>query len=84
MLDDAVQPEFLEAIGFCLVASDAFHWNTDSPEGARVADVAIDWSAPDSNYPLTHTNVAAWRRRLLGEEARFETERLTLRLSGPA
>jgi hypothetical protein len=75
VLDGSVQAELLEAIGFCLVASDTFHWDTDSPAGERVADVACDWSAPEINYPLTLPNVAAWRRRLLGEEARFETKR---------
>jgi hypothetical protein len=75
ILDGSVHAELLEAIGFCLVASDAFHWDTVSPDGERVADVAYDWSAPEINYPLTLPNVAAWRRRLLGEEARFETKR---------
>ncbi len=74
VLGGSVQIELLEAIGFCLVASDAFHWDTDSPEGERVAEVAYDWSAPEINYPLTLPNVVAWRRRLLGEGARFETK----------
>jgi hypothetical protein len=73
VLDGGIQPGLLEAIGFCLVASDAFHWDGDSPEGGRVAEVVYDWSAPEINYPLTHPNVTAWRRRLLGEEARLET-----------
>jgi len=72
VLDGAIQPALLEAIGFCLVASDAFHWDSDSSDGGRVADVAYAWSAPEINYPLTHPNVGAWRRRLLGEEVSFE------------
>src|SRR6266850_231968 len=57
--DFEVRPHHL---GFCLVASDAFHWNGDSPEGGRVAEVAHDWASPEINYPLTVSNVAAWRR----------------------
>ena len=72
VLDGSVSVDSLEAIGFCLVASDAFLWDSNSPGGERVADVAHDWSAPEVNYPLTLTNVAAWRRCLLGEEACFE------------
>ena len=71
MLDGAIQLALLEAIGFCVVASDAFHWGVGSPEGDRVSAVAYEWSAPEANYPLTHPNVGAWRRRLLGEEATF-------------
>jgi|SRR5262250_2149487 len=75
VLRGSLQVELLEAIGFCLAASDAFHWDSSSPEGERVAAVVYEWSAPEINNPLTLTNVAAWRRRLLGEEPRFETER---------
>ena len=72
ILNGEIQPGLLEAIGFCLVASDAFHWDSSSPEGGRVADVVCDWSAPEINYPFTLPNIRAWRSRLLGEEARFE------------
>ena len=74
VLGGAVKPGLLEAIGFCLVASDAFHWNRDSPEGGRVAEVAHDWASPEINYPLTAANVATWRRRLLGEDVSLETK----------
>jgi hypothetical protein len=73
VLDGTVPIEQLKAIGFCLVASDAFHWDTNCPDGERVAEVAHDWSTPEINYPLTLANVAAWRGLLLGEPAQFET-----------
>jgi hypothetical protein len=72
VLEGEIQAGFLEAIGFCLVSSDAFHWDGSSPQGGRVAEVVYDWSAPEINYPLTPPNVRAWRSRLHGEEARFE------------
>ena len=74
VLDGAIPLSFLQAIGFCVVTSAAFHWDGDSPEGDRVANVAYDWSAPEINYPLTQRNVAAWRRRLLGEEVSMEAQ----------
>ena len=52
VLDGAIQPALLEAIGFCLVASDAFHWDSDSSDGGRVADVAYAWSAQRSTILL--------------------------------
>jgi hypothetical protein len=71
-LQGEIQVSLLEAIGFCLVSSDAFHWDGSAPEGGRVAAVVYDWSAPEINYPLTSPNIRAWRSRLRGEEARFE------------
>ena len=68
VLDGSIPAEFLESVGFCLVASDAFFWDTDTPEGGVVADVVLDWSDPVINHPLSHANVAKWRRVLLGEE----------------
>jgi hypothetical protein len=75
VLNGSMPADVLNAIGFCLIASDAFHWNSDSTEGDRVANVAFDWSAPEINYSFTTNNVTAWRRRLLGEEVRLETNR---------
>jgi hypothetical protein len=72
VLNGEIEPGLLEAIGFCLVSSDAFHWDGGSMEGERVAEVVYDWSASEINYPLTLPNVRAWRGRLLREEVRFE------------
>jgi hypothetical protein len=73
VLSGVIQPASLKAIGFCLIASDAFYWDSDSAEGQRVANVAFDWSSPEINHALTKGNVAAWRSSLLGNDARFET-----------
>jgi hypothetical protein len=60
-----LKPEHLQAIGFCIVASDHFEYDTDSPEGDLVGDTAMEWSAPIVHYPLTLANVAKFRERLI-------------------
>ncbi|HET7437428.1 MAG TPA: hypothetical protein VFN10_22175 [Thermoanaerobaculia bacterium] len=55
---------YLQAIGFCLQASNSFVWDSDEPGGDRVSEVTADWSAPQINHPLTFDNVRKWRRYL--------------------
>ena len=35
--DGHLKPDDLRSIGFCLIASDAFEWDADTPDGERVA-----------------------------------------------
>ena len=63
-----LQPRDLETIGFCLVASDYFCWDSDTPDGSVVADTLHDWSSPEINYPLTEHSVRLFRERLLTRE----------------
>ncbi len=65
VLTQELAPDALRAIGFCLVASDSFLWDSETPAGARVAEVAHDWSAPEVHRPLTVPNVERWRAYLL-------------------
>jgi len=58
-------PTLLEAVGFCLVASDHFHWDTDTRAGELVADTVFDWASPEINHPLNETNVKKFRERLV-------------------
>lgn len=67
VLTGKIDPKYLHPIGFCLMASDAFHWDGDDPKGELVGDLAWEWSGPEVNYPLTLANVAEWRHKLLGE-----------------
>jgi hypothetical protein len=60
-----IHPQGLQAIGFCVVASDNFEYDTDTPEGDLVGETLMDWSAPDVNYPLTLANVRKFRERLV-------------------
>lgn len=65
VLDDSLPPSLLEAVGFCLTASDRFYWDTDTPAGTLVANTVFDWAAPEVNYPLTKENVQKFKARLL-------------------
>lgn len=69
--DGTIAATSLEAIGFGLVASDHFTWDTDTVEGQRVAETLKDWSSPETNYALTADTVAKFRHRLLTGENRL-------------
>jgi hypothetical protein len=60
-----IEPKHLQAIGFCVVASDNFEYDTDSAECDFVGETLMDWSAPEINYPLTEANVRKFRERLV-------------------
>jgi hypothetical protein len=64
ILDGQLDPKALETIGFCLVASDSFHWDTDQEDGNIVAQTCFEWSEPRINYALTVDNVRKFRKRL--------------------
>ena len=65
VLATELEPWKLEAIGFCVVASDFFTFDRSTPDGERVAGVILKWAAPEINYPLTHGNTAKFREWLL-------------------
>ena len=65
VLKGALPPALLEAVGFCLVASDHFYWDGDTSDGELVANTAYDWSAPEINHPLTLENVGKFKERLV-------------------
>jgi len=64
VLSRQIAPAYLEAIGFCLQASDSFFWDSDEPGGDRVSEVTADWAAPQINHALTADNVRKWRHYL--------------------
>ena len=59
VLGGELEPEALHSIGFALIASDAFCW--DSDEDDVLAEVIADWSCPEVNLPLTIENVKRFR-----------------------
>lgn len=64
VLGGEIEARYLEAIGFCILASDNFEYDTDTPEGDLVGETVFDWSEPRANYPLTVENVRRFRERL--------------------
>lgn len=74
VLSGELEAEYLEAIGFCVVASDHFGYDTDTPEGDLAGETVLDWSAPRVNYPLTIENVRKYRERLVTGRNPFAAE----------
>jgi hypothetical protein len=74
VLAGTVPTEALADVGFGMIASDHFLWDTDSPDGHRVGDTLYDWSSPEINFPLNAQTVAKFRHRLLTGEDRFTRE----------
>ena len=64
ILEGDIQPTVLRAIGFCLIASNAFEWDADTTDGERVAEICNHWSAPEINFPLTIENAEKWKQYL--------------------
>jgi len=60
-----LKPIHLQAIGFCILASDNFEYDTDTVEGDLVGETLSDWSVPQINYPLTRDNIRKFRERLV-------------------
>lgn len=71
VLDGSLPAEGLEAIGFCLIGSDCFEWDTDSIGGGRVSEVALLWAEPVVNYPLNRRTVQKFRYLLASGENTF-------------
>jgi hypothetical protein len=65
VLNGGIEAQHLRIIGFCIVGSDTFKYDTDVPEGDLVGETVLDWSAPEANYPLTIENVRKFRERLI-------------------
>jgi hypothetical protein len=65
VLEGALPPSALQQLGFCLLASDHFDWDADTPGGAVVAETVADWSCPEVNWPLTVATVRQHRAGLV-------------------
>ena len=74
VLSGKIKAKYLQAIGFCILASDHFEYDTDTPEGNLVGETVSDWSAPKINYPLTIGNVRKFRGRLVTGRNLFAAE----------
>jgi hypothetical protein len=77
----ALDLEALDAICFCLEASDHFTWDTDTTDGERVAESLFLLGTPEVNYPLTPIVLAKVRHYLRSGQHTFTRE--DLRPDGP-
>ena len=72
VLDGAIDLEELEAIAFCIEASDKFMWDTDTEAGERVARALFLLGAPEVNFPLTSAVLRKIRHLLETGEETFD------------
>jgi len=74
VLNGEIEAMYLRIIGFGIVGSDSFRYDTDTPGGGLVGETVLDWSAPEVNYPLTLENVRKFRERLITGRNPFAAE----------
>lgn len=80
LCDDAISgkllPTDLNTIGFALMASDYFFWESDTDDGKLIGDVILEWDSPEIGYDLTHKNIRLWKEYLLTGEYRLDKNEL--------
>ena len=64
----------LTDLAFAMIASDHFHWSTDTTDGARVSETLYDWSMPEVSFPINASTIRKFRHRLLTGEDTFAPE----------
>ncbi len=82
VLAGQLAPEDLEPISFCIVASDSFSFDEQSPETEVVLETLHDWDSPEINYPLTMRTVSKFRHRLVTGEDTFTREDIAKQKKG--
>ena len=70
VIEGGLEPGQLETIAFCLIASDAFVWDSDTPAGAVVAETLFDWDSPGSDGTVTFEDGRRSREQLAAFEIR--------------
>jgi hypothetical protein len=74
----------LDAVCFCVEASDGFSWDADETEGGRrVAQALFLLGTPEINYPLTPVVLGKIRHLLLTGEETFGREDLAPQTTRP-
>ena len=70
----------LDTLVFCLEAApERWLWDTDTPEGERVAEALFWLGSPEVNYPLTSSVLEKVRHYLLTGENTFSKDDLARR-----
>jgi hypothetical protein len=81
VLERALSLDALDAICFCLEASDSFAWDGDTIDGARVSNALFWLGTPEINYPLSPQVLFKIRHYLLTGERTFSNE--DVRINSP-
>ncbi len=64
VINRKIDPEHLESISFCIIASDNFLIGNKSPVELEMLDILHEWSTPVINYPLNIANIRLCLKRL--------------------
>jgi len=75
-LKEKINEENIEVIGFALMASDAFTWDSKTEEGNRIEETANCWASPEINYTINKTTMKKFAILLKTGENLFEREDL--------
>jgi len=68
--------EALDAIAFCLVASDRFDWDADVPPADRIPEALFVLGSAEIHYPLTETVLRKVRHYLVtGDDTLSKSDR---------
>ncbi len=70
-------PQMIQQIGFAMMASDYFGWDSNKRDGERVAAVIDWWDSPEINYPITDWSIPKFRHYLCTGEDLFTSEDLS-------
>jgi len=80
LCDDAILgkllPTDLNTIGFALMASNYFFWESDTDDGKLIGDVVLEWDSPEIGYDLTLKNIKLWKEYLLTGKYRLDKNEL--------
>jgi hypothetical protein len=68
VLNGVIDLEAIDAIAFCIEASDKFMWDADTPPGERVAEALHLLGTPEINYPLSPVVLGKIRHYLITGE----------------
>ncbi|MFN0049073.1 MAG: hypothetical protein ACKVOU_08135 [Cytophagales bacterium] len=75
-ISNNLSPTDLNTIGFALMTSDHFYWDSDSPDGEIVGNVILEFDNPEIGYDITIKNVLLWKDYLRTGEYRLDKNEL--------
>ncbi|NWK57810.1 hypothetical protein HW115_19480 [Verrucomicrobiaceae bacterium N1E253] len=75
--DKLIDAEMVQQITFAMMCSDYLEWDSDTPDGERVAEVIGMWDTPEISYQITNSTIPKFRRYLSSGEDIFNRDDLT-------
>jgi hypothetical protein len=69
--------QMVEEIGFALMVSDYFDWDSSAPDGVRVAATADNWCSREINYKINPRTMMKFRHYLLTGIDQFDSDDLS-------